>query len=71
MLNSRRDFDCRYSGELREIGVQIDEIANFLWENVSIAFIVVVSVFVPVVYKGFVFFTEVNEVTCECGPCNQ
>lgn len=23
----------RYSGELREIGVQIDEVANFIWEN--------------------------------------
>lgn len=25
----------RYSGELREIGVQIDEVASFIWENVS------------------------------------
>lgn len=24
----------RYSGELREIGVHIDEAANFIWENV-------------------------------------
>ncbi|GJQ66246.1 putative GTPase [Trypoxylus dichotomus] len=23
----------RYSGELREIGIQIDEVANFIWEN--------------------------------------
>lgn len=25
----------RYSGEMREIGVTIDDIANVLWENVS------------------------------------
>lgn len=25
----------RYSGELRDFGAQIDEAANFLWENVS------------------------------------
>jgi len=25
----------RYSGEMVELGSQLDELANFLWENVS------------------------------------
>ncbi|XP_025833739.1 atlastin [Agrilus planipennis] len=33
----------KYSGELRELGTQIDEIANFLWEN-----------FLKPVYKNFI-----------------
>jgi hypothetical protein len=26
---------CRYSGEMREIGAYLDEVANMLWDNVS------------------------------------
>jgi hypothetical protein len=26
---------CRYSGEMREIGAYLDEVANLLWGNVS------------------------------------
>jgi hypothetical protein len=26
---------CRYSGEMREIGAYLDEVANILWDNVS------------------------------------
>lgn len=27
----------RYSGEYRDVGIYIDEVASFLWENVSTA----------------------------------
>ena len=29
-------FIFRYSGELREVGVQLDKLATLLWENVNI-----------------------------------
>jgi hypothetical protein len=28
-------LSCRYSGEMREIGACLDEVANLLWDNVS------------------------------------
>lgn len=31
----------RYSGELREIGMQIDDMASFIWENVSHCYITI------------------------------
>lgn len=34
-------FISRYSGELREIGMQIDDLASFIWENVSYCYIIV------------------------------
>lgn len=37
-------YSCsyRYSGELRDIGIQIDELASFIWENVSYCYICIV-----------------------------
>jgi hypothetical protein len=32
----------RYSGEFREVGLHIDEIANLIWENVSLLIIVLI-----------------------------
>lgn len=36
IINNNVIPNSRYSGEMRELGITIDEGANWLWDNVSI-----------------------------------